>query len=229
MDELIGKRIVVITLDGYSASTRKVKLKDIVNESISKINKKYTITDQYHLYVRYESARLARSKKRKTIKYLQKYNNDDHILFLIGKSYGGKVTERILNSVKLNYHKTFVLTIDPCWPKFFDWSPNCNEDNLFIKNMNVDEIYNIYLVADRRKQCGCPVYSMYKKTRVLNKALPGYKHENITHNNIIDNVFVRYLVYEYLKRCFYLGNKLIKKPKLLYPYRNVLKLDMEKG
>lgn len=204
MDEI--KKLVVVALDGYSASSRKITLKDVIGKQFRRIclNNKINYDK---LIFRYEKSRFSSSKKRKVIKFLKNYNNQDTILLLIGKSYGAKSLEKIVNSFKMKFYKTYMVTIDPCWPKFFDWTPNCNDDSLFIKSGNVSEIFNIYLLMDSDKQCGSPVYSLYKDTRVTNYKIPvkysikNSKSAKYNHYNIIESNIVAYMVHKYIQNC----------------------------
>ena len=79
MDEV--KNLVVVALDGYSASSRKITLKDIIKDQFREICKNNEINYD-KLTFRYEKSRFSSSKKRKVIKFLKNYNNQDTIFFL---------------------------------------------------------------------------------------------------------------------------------------------------
>ncbi len=203
MDEMKSK-LLIISVDGYSSSVRETKLRHIIYSQLDNINKKYNVNYNKNFIYRNYDARFSSSKKRELIKVLKKHSDPNTFLLFIGKSYGAKVAEKIFNSVRLTYKKICLVTIDPCWPKFFNWTPNCNNDSLFFKSPMIDEIFNMYLVMDKNKQCGSPVYSLYKDVVVNNHKFMScsqikgeviqWNHKNIIEHDVVGNVIRSFLI-----------------------------------
>lgn len=139
--------IIAATLSGWSASSRPLKSRthEIVSEALEP-------HAHEHLAKR---AMFTKHRARRFRRFIQRYDFYTNTLLCVGKSLGAKVmVEQVLNRLpELHYKKVLCLTIDPCWPLKWDWTPNLNRTTLRLTHP-VDWSINVYLVGQPGQQCG---------------------------------------------------------------------------
>lgn len=178
--------IVCISLDGYSSSLRRVSMSDLVtkwiDDSCDIIGREKII----HLSTR--STILSR-KKQRIIKWVVDNCTPQSILLCVGKSFGAVnllrdiLPLREVWSTLMLYDAVGLITVDPNFPKWNDWTPNLN-DYRFKLPPAVDACVNVFVESKNpRKQCGAVV------SCAKNIPLRGYDHYSVIHAPIIQAEF----------------------------------------
>jgi hypothetical protein len=178
--------IAIITLDGYSASCRKVKMSDLVDEWLYDLR---TEIKDYRLAKMSMKSTMIRSRKRKIREWIVNHSDIADMLICVGKSYGAKnLLDGILPHPKvqralLNYNAVGLLTVDANFPIWSDWTPNLNDYHFNLPQL-VDVAVNVYVQkSNKRKQCGAIVNGSE------NLSLRGYDHYSVIHAPQIQQEF----------------------------------------
>ena len=149
--------IVVAILEGYSASSRSRTIIDVFEETKDAM----VGLDDEPIVVLGEKSSILRSRSRKMRRFISDHAHPDSKLLLIGKSYGAKqMINRVVNKLKMEvfqeFASTYLVTVDPCWPTWTDWTPNLNNRTLQV-NKPFTRMRNIMLMAPKRVQAGCRI------------------------------------------------------------------------
>jgi len=183
--------IAVLSLDGYSASSRKTKMHDLVfkwmhdlremigQERIEKLGLKSTIF---------------RAKKRRIRRWIMDRCGRGNILICVGKSYGGANLLRsilphpVMYPMLMKYDAVGLLTVDINFPIWRDLTPNLNHFHFNLPSA-VDIGYNIYVKGKTpRQQCGAIIDG------AINIPIKGYDHFTVVHSPLIPMKFELMLV-----------------------------------
>lgn len=182
--------IAIITLDGYSASCRKVKMQDLVDEWLHDL--RVELKD-YRLVKTGMKSTMIRSRKRKIRKWIINHSDIADVLICVGKSYGAKnlldgiLPHKDVQQALLNYNAVGMLTVDVNFPIWKDWTPNLNHYHFNLPKL-IDVASNIYVKkTNKRKQCGAVVNG------ADNMWLRGYDHYSVIHAPQIQNEFYHVL------------------------------------
>jgi hypothetical protein len=142
--------IVCAVLNGYAASMRaeKTRTNRLVENLLKASGKQYSIVGLKALLVRSHARRLRR--------FVECGNYETNSLLLVGKSLGARnIVRFVLNNLgQLHYHTSFLLTIDPNWPTFWDFTPNLSHRELRVTKP-ITQAVNLRVDPQHpRQQCG---------------------------------------------------------------------------
>jgi len=166
--------IVIEILEGYSRSVSPVDFSDMIMLNFTQSETKSLI----------KKAWFGRHQVRRFTKFARQNQDYKNVLFLAGKSLGGRNITRVFNKLmqyhhltieqSLQYKAVILLTVDINYPTLRDWTPNLN--NVWIKlNQTPTRGANVYLREEnKRKQAGARV------TDIENVAVVGETHQSIT-------------------------------------------------
>jgi hypothetical protein len=174
MDENIFTKpeLVVAVLDGWSASARREE------DRISSIVREIVKYDAFEENILTKKSLLGMSRSRRFRNFILSKQGSDRSLLVVGKSLGARnIVEGVLNKLpeRLNYRKTGLITIDPCWPTWKDFTPNLNKKILHLEH-NMGRAVNIMAILPSDQQAG----SMVRGSNVRNVQLYDYTHNSIT-------------------------------------------------
>lgn len=166
--------IVIEILEGYSRSVSPVDFSDLVMLNFT----------QHKTEPLIKKAWFGNHQVRRFTKFAQKNQGYGNVLFLAGKSLGGRNIIRVYNRLmkyhhltveqSLQYKAVVLFTVDVNYPTFKDWTPNLNHVWLIL-NQTPTRGANVYLrEANKRKQAGARV------SDVENLAVVGETHQSIT-------------------------------------------------
>jgi hypothetical protein len=151
--------IVVAILEGYSASSRSRTIIDVYEQA----EREAKLLNDQPIVVLGEKSSILRSRSRKMRKFITQHAYPTSKLICIGKSYGAKqMIDRVINKIPFStwkvFSETYLITVDPCWPKLWDWTPNRNADKLHSPQW-INRTRNIFLFAPKRMQAGAALVS----------------------------------------------------------------------
>lgn len=135
-------------LNGYASSLRKTRTANLVESTLEESGAEYAL--EAH------RAMLISSRSRKVRRRIQRRADPEVALLLVGKSLGARnMVERVINRMgPVRYRGIYLVTIDPCWPACWDWTPNRNRAVLRLDRY-VDDAINVqYVTSDDREQAG---------------------------------------------------------------------------
>jgi len=128
-------------------------------------------------------------------KFVQRFENRHDDLLLVGKSLGAKhIVERVLNLAPgLRYRSIHLITIDPNWPTWRDWTPNLNGQVLHVTEP-VDGATNLYVLAENKRQ----------QAGALLGCLPGVPCKNVIvvgadHYSVVESPLVKQTIRKVIK------------------------------
>jgi hypothetical protein len=179
--------IIVVALDGYSASLRDVVLHDLVFDWLHE----YRAMFGQELIVKLGTRSTVLSKKKRKIgNFIINNSAENNVLILTGKSYGATILLRDIlpkHSVwksLLNYGAVGMITVDPNFPYWFDWKPNLNNYK-FNLPLGIDLAFNVYVESnDSKKQCGAIVNGS------VNQPVRGYSHKTVIFSPKVESDFI---------------------------------------
>lgn len=168
---MVKTKLVVVVLNGWGASSRRKETRTA--ELVMKITKGLVNEDE----ILTKRAMLAMSRVRRFRKFILRHQSPDRSLLVVGKSLGAKnLVSGVLNNLPddLTYKRTGLVTIDPCWPEQWDWTPNLNKRSLYLCR-KMGRAVNLMAIRPPDKQAG----SMLRGPGVYNIQLTGYSHVSI--------------------------------------------------
>jgi hypothetical protein len=167
--------LITAVLDGYSASTRKVKTQDIVRDRLLDAKIPFVFKGKKAMFMTFRARQMRR--------YIHKYDDHENTLLCVGKSFGAKtMVQGVLNKFheRLHYEKICLVTIDPNWPTNWDLTPNLNDHELRLI-YPVDHAYNVYVLGAPRQQCGARLVGP-DYVKILNQPVLNYDHYDVIHS-----------------------------------------------
>jgi hypothetical protein len=164
--------LVVAALNGWGASSRPL------TNRLTEITKK-ALRGHEHVFLG-KRAMLTGHRSRRFRKFIRQYESPENVLLTVSKSLGARnMVKEVLNPLigKVDdYAKILLLTIDPCWPLRYDWTPNLNRRTLELK-LGVTRGVNVYVIGAPDQQCGALLSGGFG---IENRGLTKYTHRSIT-------------------------------------------------
>jgi len=95
---------------------------------------------------------LGHRQARRVRKILKLTQRPEETCLLVGKSAGGyTLIVKVLNQLpRLSFKRIHLLTVDPCFPKLWDWRPDRSQETLLIHEGRVDRAVNLLSAAGSR-------------------------------------------------------------------------------
>lgn len=167
--------IVLCVLEGYSRSISPVDVSDMVEAELCGADYTPLIAKSW----------FGRHQVRRFVKFARQYEHPNNVLFLVGKSLGGRNIVRVFNRLIPHRYKGIVIfTIDINYPTFRDWTPNLNQTAVCLWHEPRRAI-NVYsLEPNKRRQAGAYLSHDYLPFRdsgfdIANCGVEGYNHQTI--------------------------------------------------
>jgi hypothetical protein len=131
------------------------------------------------------------TRSRNVRRFIMKHQSPNRALLLVGKSLGGRnMVERVVNKLPPAfrcYAATALVTVDPCWPTFWDWRPNLNDETLRLK-YHVDRVVNVYAKLPEGEQAGAKVETPRVYAPATNIGLTDVDHFSIVQSPTVRSV-----------------------------------------
>jgi hypothetical protein len=176
----VSKLLVVTTMNG-AFGFEFGKVRDYMSDVVQNILNSFEDFNDYELAFHYEKGGMFERPDRRIRDFVLDLDASNNVLLMIGKSYGGKDTAKIINKIgdKISYKAKYVVLVDPCWATAMPWSKI--KVNRADKVWNFIQHNNVFLNGAKAK--------VPDGTELFEKDLSHY--EGIKHFSIIHNIEVR--------------------------------------
>jgi hypothetical protein len=167
--------MIVAVLNGWGSSSRnrETRTAALVRDATDDIKSRTMLAKR---------SMIGWARARRFRKFILEHQDPKQSLLCVGKSLGARnMVSRILNKLEpLEYYKTGLFTIDPCWPIKGDWKPNLNEKSLQLTH-KIDKVINLYAVLPKDQQAGSRVFG----DNVRNFPISDADHYSIVQHDLV--------------------------------------------
>ena len=172
--------IVAAVLNGWASSVSKTRTHHLVEELL--------VEHEAPFVLKGLKSSFFWSRSRELAKWIQRQESRDSRLLCVGKSLGARhMVERVLNQCfPTGYGQVRLVTIDPNWPEFWDWTPNLNRQSLKLA-APVTCAVNLYVAGEPRQQCGARLMCT-PTTECHNIIVPDCDHYSIVESPTVREV-----------------------------------------